>query len=167
MTTNGHGMGHLLNRQAVLTQLGISSSTLDRLIARGELTVAKRVDIGRGKLSPRFDPYAVKELAAKRREHVADDAGTTSPPVAPAQDRMSPEPYSPGALMATIKALHASQVAILEVLEPRKGSAIESELWYSLLSLTRTQEHILTEVLIGSPLPQEAEAPAPQAVPLS
>jgi hypothetical protein len=165
-------MGHLLNRQAVLTQLGISSSTLDRLIARGELTVAKKIDIGRGKLSPRFDPYAVKELAAKRRERVADDIETTPLPVTPAQGRMAPEPppptpapYSPGALMATVKALHASQVAILEVLEPRKGSAIESELWYSLLSLTRTQEHILTEVLIGTPMPQELAPHEPQAMP--
>jgi len=35
MNTNGHGMGHLLTRQAVLAQLGISSSTLDRLITKG------------------------------------------------------------------------------------------------------------------------------------
>ena len=154
-----------------MAQLGISSSTLDRLITRGELTVAKRVDLGRGKLSPRFDRYAVQELAARRRERLDTDAETLPPPVTPAQGRMAPKPppptpapYSPGALMATVKALHASQVAILEVLEPRKGSAIESKLWYSLLSLTRTQEHILTEVLIGTPMPQELATHKVQAI---
>lgn len=161
-----NGVGRLFNRQQVLEQLSISSSTLDRLVSRGELTVAKKIDIGRGKLSPRFDRDAVQELAARRREGLASDTSVIpsdpdvpSPPPAPA-------PSSPGALMAAVKALHASQLAILDALEQRRGVAIEAELWHSVLSLTRTQENILTEVLIGTPMPQETVAHAPQATPI-
>jgi hypothetical protein len=67
--------------------------------------------------------------------------------------------------MAAVKALHASQIAILDALQQRSGFAIEAELWHSILSLTRTQEHILTEVLIGTPMPQETASQEPQAMP--
>jgi hypothetical protein len=54
-----------------------------------------------------------------------------------------------------MKALHGSQVVILDALQQRTRVEVEAELWHVLLDLTRSQERILAEVLIGTPLPLE------------
>jgi hypothetical protein len=52
-----------------------------------------------------------------------------------------------------------SQSALLEALQQPRGYEIESELWHALLGLSRTQERVLAEILLGAPLPVETAAP--------
>jgi hypothetical protein len=161
-----NGTEPYLSRRDVLMQLDISNSTLDRFIKQGKLTVAKRIDRGPLKPSPMFDPRAVAALAEQRRQtmrprvrrHVEATASPTveTPPPFQAPPPSSPQ-MTPALLVTAVKALHNSQVSIMQALETPSRVEIEAELWHVLWSLTRSQEHILSEVLIDTPLPVETE----------
>jgi hypothetical protein len=74
-----------------------------------------------------------------------------------------PEPPPPtrpptASLVLAARALHSSQVVILDALEQPTGLAIEAELWHTMLTLVRSQERMLSEVLLGTPLPRAGEA---------
>jgi hypothetical protein len=60
-----------------------------------------------------------------------------------------------GTSSLAVRALHSSQVLILDALQQPTGVAIEAELWHTLLTLVRSQERMLSEVLLGTPLPLE------------
>jgi hypothetical protein len=160
-----NGTEPYLSRRDVLMQLDISNSTLDRLIKQGQLTVAKRIDRGPLKPSPMFDPRDVAALAEHRRQTMrprsirrrASVDPTTEDPPAQVQPPPSPPALTPTLLVTAVKALHSSQVSIMQALETPSRVEIEAELWHVLWSLTRSQEHILSEVLIDTPLPVETE----------
>jgi hypothetical protein len=46
----------------------------------------------------------------------------------------------------------------LDALEQPTGLAIKAELWHTMLTLVRSQERMLSEVLLGTPLPRAGEA---------
>jgi hypothetical protein len=159
--TRLNGASSLLDRKAVRAMLGVSNSTLQRYIHAGHLTVVSYVDLGFGKPSPRFDPRSVQAFVERRQQiggavapisaELHPVAHVTPPTSAPATP--SPTP----ALAVAVKTLHTSQVVILDALQQPSSFAIEAELWHSLLSLVRSQERLMSEVLLGTPLPLEQQ----------
>jgi predicted DNA-binding transcriptional regulator AlpA len=145
--TGTNGTGPLIDKHAAMKILGLSHSHFDRLVRRGDLPVARRVDRGYPKPLRLFDPEAVEALRIQRSGERID--GEPHPEPAPA----SPPPPTAAQLIAAVKALHGSQVVILEALQQPCGVIVEAELWHSLLTLTRGQERILAEGLLGVPLP--------------
>jgi hypothetical protein len=69
--TRLNGTSSLLDLKAVRDVLGVSKSTLDRYVRRGQLRVVTRLERGHGKPSPMFDPRAVQAFAESRQQAMA------------------------------------------------------------------------------------------------
>jgi hypothetical protein len=159
-----NGTGQLIDKRAAMKILSVSHSHFDRLVRRGDLPVARRVHKGYPKPLRLFDPEAVEALRVQRSgqptgsAHLQNSGDVQHPEPLPA----SPPAPTAAQLIAAVKALHGSQVVILEALQQPCGVVVEAELWHSLLTLTRGQERILAEALLGTPLPLEDSEESPE-----